>query len=762
MADGYDDAPSERAYPLSQAGPSQPRIATLNGNELGDYGSIHQGDQNVHIGQLNHVNNYACPPSWTGSHPRFDPHPDRPRTPCWTVPFGRNKDFVGRELILDRLLDLIPPNADEDDCQRTVISGLGGVGKTQIALEAAFRIRKKYPDCHVFWVPAINTTTFENAYREIGREMKIQAINNDKANIKLLVKAALNQSSDSWLLIIDNADDATLFGEATDVASLSYYLPFALKGSILFTTRNDEVSQRLDVRRENIIPLREMSQSEAMNMLQKGLPAHQMSDSQSLQNLLEFLSNLPLALKQASAYMTKTGIKISQYLEYCRSSDENLIKLLSKNFDDRARYETTHNPIATTWMISFRAISRDNPLAANYLQFMAFLAEKDIPRYLLPPARDELDALEAIGTLKAYGFINERECRDAYDMHRLVRLVIQNWMARSESELQTQITAVMQRLDVAIPWPFFENKDVWARYLPHAIIALKFQDYMYTLDPVLRSRILHKAARGLLFLGKILDAKQMNQQALDLQIKISGDEHPDTLAVIDTYIMIASYGDHTVEFAQISRKVLELRTIVLGAEHPGTLASMHILSKALYKQRYYKESEQMSRQALELQRKVLGAKYPNTLPSMYILSLVLYEQSYYKEAEQMSWQTLELHRKVLGAEHPEIPASMLIISMALHQQGYYNEAEQMARQALELYTKVLGAEHSDTLTSRKYVALYEQGQYREAECEDDQLTLVHGSTTIAPKRFRGYFHMARRTGSLFIWIGRGLREKSAK
>ncbi|OPB45523.1 hypothetical protein A0O28_0077330 [Trichoderma guizhouense] len=351
------------------------------------------------IEQFHHVtNNYTYPPPHIGSHPTFDPHRDRPRTPCWTVPFGRNKDFVGRETILGQLLDMIPPNADEDDCQRAVISGLGGIGKTQIALEAAFLVRNRYRDCHVFWVPAINITTFENGYREIGRELNIQIIENDKADIKLLVKAALSQISDSWLLIIDNADDASFFGETSEATSLRDYLPFNLKGSILFTTRNVEVSQKLDVRKENLVLLTEMSQSEATNMLQKGLSPHQMGDAQSLESLLEFLTNLPLAIKQASAYMIKTGMAISQYLEYCRSSDEHLINLLSKNFDDRARYETTQNPIATTWLISFTTISRDNPLAASYLKFVAFLAEKDIPKCLLPPTSDKLDEYEAISS----------------------------------------------------------------------------------------------------------------------------------------------------------------------------------------------------------------------------------------------------------------------------------------------------------------------------------------------------------------------------
>ncbi len=291
----------------------------------------------------------------------------------WTVPFGRNEGFVGRESILQRLLEMIPPGANEHDCQRTAIEGLGGIGKTQIALEAAFRVRERYPDCSVFWVPAMDVTSFENAYREIGRQLEVDGIDENKADVKSLVKTALDHESiGCWLLIVDNADDIDLLFKNT----LTDSLPFNQKGSILFTSRNHEAVVKLDIPVKNRISTKEMSRSEAIGLLQSNLEENQTRDTESTTVLLDFLADLPLAIKQASVYMSKTGMSTTKYLKHCQSSDETLIRLLSKDFEDRGRYNTIRNPVATTWFISFDHISRDKPLAATYLKFICFLAEK--------------------------------------------------------------------------------------------------------------------------------------------------------------------------------------------------------------------------------------------------------------------------------------------------------------------------------------------------------------------------------------------------
>ncbi|OWT42400.1 phosphorylase superfamily [Pochonia chlamydosporia 170] len=636
---------------------------------------------------------------------------DEPLVGHFLVPFGRNQTFVGRETILSKLLERICPGTNQDDCQRTAVEGLGGVGKTQIALEAVYRVRNVHPDCSIFWVPAVDANTFENAYRDIGKRMKIQGIDEDKADIKRLVKTALSDdSSGCWLLVVDNADDITLlFG----VTRLSDYLPFSRKGSILFTTRNHMTVVKLDIPKSGVLTLAEMSRTEATELLQTNLTSNQTSDIESNMELLDFLTDLPLAIKQASAYMAETGITTARYLHHYRSSDKNMITLLSRDFKDQGRYQTMRNPVATTWLISFDHVSRDKPLAARYLRFLCLLGEKDIPTSLLPPPESELDMDEAIGTLRAYAFITQREGQDSIDMHRLVRLAMQNWLGNEE--LKSSVTSAIQRLNQAFPFPEHENRDMWMRYLPHAQAALEFREHAE--GGKVDASLLYSVAESYSLLGRYQKAEQMHRQSLQVYETVLGKDHPDTLSSINSLANALKNLGKYEEAERMHRQTLQLRQKVLGKDHPRTLDSMNNLANVLRHLGKYEEAEQMHWQTLELRQKVLGKDHPDTLSSMDSLANVLRHLGEYEEAEQMHRQTLELREKVLGKDHPRTLDSMNNLANVLRHLGEYEEAEQMHWQTLELRQKVLGKDHPRTLDSMNNLALVldNLGKYEEAE-----------------------------------------------
>ncbi|KAK3940345.1 phosphorylase superfamily [Diplogelasinospora grovesii] len=660
----------------------------------------------------------------------------------WVVPFGRNRNFVGREQVLARLLAMVPPSADRDNCQWTALEGLGGVGKTQIALEAVFRVRDHHPDCSIFWVPAINVTSFENAYREIGRKLQVKDIDGDKADVKALVKCALSQeSAGSWLLVIDNADDRELLIDNAQAPLLRNYLPSSPKGSILFTTRNREVAVDLGIPGNCVITMAEMNRPEAIDLLRKDLKESQTRDTQSTGLLLDFLADLPLAIKQASAYMAKKQISAGQYLKLCQLSDKDSIDLLSRDFEDRSRYREVRNPVATTWLISFDHISRDDPLATEYLRFMCFIGEKDIPQSLLPQA-GTVNAANALGTLKAYAFITERGEDGLFDMHRLVRLAMRNLLKDKEAALAGTATSVIHRLvrlamrnvvkdnegtwartatfvirclAKVFPWPEFENRDIWMRYLPHVLIAI--QSRADCTDEKAKSDLLHNVGRSYSFAGKYQQAEPICREALYLSERAFGQEDPKTLKTISSLAFILTGLGMYNDAEEMYRRTVKLQEKVLGQEHPDTLNSMKYLAGVVYSLRRYNEAQKICVQTLKLQAKVLGPEHPETLKSLINLSIGLKELGRYQEAEEIHWRTLELQKKAWGQEHPSTLASMNNLANIYEKRKMRQHAAKLHRRTLTLQEKVLGPEHPNTLASIDDLAsIYrKQGGYKEAE-----------------------------------------------
>ncbi|KAH8645449.1 hypothetical protein BX600DRAFT_478139 [Xylariales sp. PMI_506] len=631
----------------------------------------------------------------------------------FVVPFGQNEEFVGREDILAELFKRIPPSTQKNNCQRTAIEGLGGIGKTQIALQAAFQVYEQYPDCSVYWVPVVSQITFENAYREIGNALHVPGMEDEKADVKSLVKAALERSKRCWLLIIDNADDSDLvFGDVGGFSAVEW-LPFSRNGSLLFTTRNHQVTARLGVSRTNTLQLQRMSDTEATEMLQKGLEPSQLRDTESTMALIHSLENLPLAIKQACAYMAENQtVSTADYLRYYRSSNEEQIHFLTRDFRDQNRYDGMANAIAKTWLISFENISKRNPLAIRFLKLTCLVAEEDIPISLFDEEKNERVMREAIATLIAYAFITQRQEQDWFDIHGLVRLVTRNGLGQKRQEY---VTAVTQRLARIYPWPEYSNRQTWIKYIPHAQAVLEIRKDCTDARALIR--LLTNVAESSHKLFRYSEAEEMYRQVVELKQKIYGSDHPGALGSMNDLAIILGHQRKYVEAEEMDRKTLELREKILGRDHPEILDSMNNLALVFKDQGKYVEAEEMIRKTLELKEKILGRDHPKILDSMSNLALVFKDQGKYVEAEEMIRKTLELMEKILGRDHPNTLISMYNLGLVLAEQRKYAEAEEILRQTLEQREKILGPEHPDTLVSMNNVGsvFQDQGKYVEAE-----------------------------------------------
>ncbi|KAL3472077.1 TPR-like protein [Aspergillus californicus] len=591
----------------------------------------------------------------------------------WMVPFARNPRFVGRQQEIDYLEQFV---IHATGPTKVAIHGLGGIGKTQIALELAYRTREKVPECSIFWIPCTSYESVQQAYVKIAEALGISDI--EPAKMKEQVKAHLSQNSaGEWLLIFDNADNMEMWTKGSATAPpLKDILPHSENGHVLFTSRNRKLAVR--VASPNVLCVPDVDQITAMKILersliQKGL----LLDKYTSTALLEQLAFLPLAINQAAAYINENKIVLSDYLSLLKERETDAAELLSEEFEDDGRYTEIQNPVLTTWMISFQQIQDLDKLAADYLSFIACINPRDIPQSILPPSTSAKRMIDALGLLSAYSFISEHACNSSFSIHQLVHLATRNWMRRTEV-FDHWIRRATQQLDDIFPNDDYNKQGLSRDYLPHALYLINSEEFQN-----IHYEYVGLSSRAKILLVKCLEVRQSNL----------GPEHSDTLASV-----------HHLDAEAMHRRALEGREKVLGLECRDTLTSGK-----------YKEAEAMHRGLLERREKALGPEHPDTLTSVSQLGSVLGQQGKYGEAEAMHRRAIESYEKTLKLEHPYILTIITNLGSVLERQGKYEEAEAMHRRALEGYEKSLGLEHPYTLISVSQLGSVLQGQGKGSE-----------------------------------------------
>ncbi|KAH8669304.1 hypothetical protein BGZ61DRAFT_116342 [Ilyonectria robusta] len=590
--------------------------------------------------------------------------------------------------------------------------------KSQLAIQYAHQIRQRALNTWVFWVHASTRGRFEEAYRSIADRLELPRRNDPDVNIFRLVSEWLRvEENGSWEMILDNADDVDVFFSTTQ-ERLASFLPQNCNGSIVVTSRNMDVAERLVGGWSNILTIPAMKTEEACQLLQEKLEVGY--DAGAATDLVRALDHMPLAITQAAAFINRRAPRMSipTYLNEFRGSNKKKASILNKDAGDLRRDESASNSIVTTWQITFEQIRRERPSAANLLSFMSFFNPQGIPESALQAyARDHKeDVLEDdLETLRGYLLVAVMADKEIFEMHALVQFCTQVWLS-SFSNIQRWKREFLKVISDQYPSGEYKNWPECKRLDPHIDKILK-EEPNSTEDVLRWARLLTNAGWYRWMKGIYEEAGEMNQLALETRERVLGREHPDTLMSVHILAGVLQYQGKYEEAEQMNRRALEGYEKVLGREHPDTLTSISNLALLLQYQGKYEEAEEMNRRALDAWEKVLGREHPDTLTSISNLALVLQYQGKYEEAEQMNRRALEGYEKVLGREHPDTLTSISNLVLVLQYHGKYEEAEQMNRRTLHAREKVLGREHPDTLTSVSNLAsvLRYQGKYKEAE-----------------------------------------------
>jgi tetratricopeptide (TPR) repeat protein len=632
------------------------------------------------------------------------------------VPYPRNRYFSGREGVLSQIHERLTQTSAVAMTQVQAISGLGGIGKTQTAVEYAYRYyydQRTYNT--VFWVKADTSANLATDFAGIADQLALPVAQSTQSEKIPAVQSWLTTHR-NWLLIFDNADIPDL---------LIDFLPTNPHGRVLITSRAS-IFDQLGIRNPLFLDILSLDESISFLLERTGYERTEANVAATTE-LNKELDGLPLALEQASSFIVQQKIDVPTYL---RAYKKKGLSQLEKAKAKTGRYPSS---VMKTWIINFEAVTTQNPAASALLEMSAFLAPDAIPYcmltsgkeylgellhlYIFSDANDDDDKLLAVNELLAllsqYSLIWWEPERQRYSIHRLVQSAMSSNLTKLAADRWIE-----RAIDIAVsayPGKEFEHWEVCTQLLPHWLkIVRQAQRTEYKAESL--GMLLNQAGSFLRDQGRYSEAEPLCKRALILRQQILGEYHLDVADSQNNLARLYYLQGRYNEAEPLYEKALALRKRILGEEHIDVANSLNNLALLYSTKGQYSESEPLYEQSLCLYKRILGEEHPNVAMGFNNLAGLYFKQSRYSKAELLYEQTLALYKRTLGEEHPDVASSLNNLANLYKEQGRYRKAEPLYEKALKLRKRSLGAEHPDVAISLNSLAtLYEkQGLYIEA------------------------------------------------
>jgi tetratricopeptide (TPR) repeat protein len=629
------------------------------------------------------------------------------RTRIFSVPLPQNKFFTGRGDILNALHTGF---ASGERIQ--ALNGLGGIGKTQTALEYAYRRRQDYQV--VLWASANSRESLITDFAAMATLLGLPEKDaQDQSEAVGAVKRWLENNS-SWLLILDNADEILMAQE---------FIPSSQTGHILLTSRAHNMGV---IAAGN--PLEKMTSTEGalfllrrLRKIEKDKSLDTAADESRAQaeSLSNAVDGLPLALDQAAAFIEEKPSTLMEYQALYQSERKELLKRRGKLAKD-------HPSVTATFSLAFKKVGDDNPAAADLLRLCAFLEADSIPEEIFsggakelgetlgPVAESPLGLSDAIEEAARFSLLRRHPEDRTLSLHQLAHAVLRDEM--DDGPRRVWAERAVRAVNEVFPDVEYSNWPSCDRLIRHAqALATLIDEYGFDFPEA--ARLLNQAGYYLNLRAQYAEAEPLLAQALDIRESALGAEHPDVAHSLNSLAWLYDDQGKYGEAEPLYVRALAIREKALGAEHPNVANSLNNLALLYRNQGKYAEAEPLYRRALAIYEKALGAEHPSVATSINNLALLSHNQGKYAEAEPLHRRALAIREKALGAEHLDVANSLNNLALLYHDQGKFADAEPLYVRALAIREKALGAEHPNVANSLNNLAgLYDKrGEYAEAE-----------------------------------------------
>jgi tetratricopeptide (TPR) repeat protein len=591
----------------------------------------------------------------------------------------RNPVFTGRDDLLTRLHHQLTAGGGRRSVAVVgqALYGLGGVGKTQLALEYAHRFAADYD--LIWWIAAENPLNIPAALTRLAPRLNIPPTDDQEALAAAVLDAL--RARERWLLVFDNAEQAD---------DLVPYQPAGGGGHILITSRNPAWRALAQAVQVDVL-----ERDEAVRLLLRRTHDH---DEASAAELAHALGDLPLALEQAAAYLEQNGMPVRSYLAAYQRRHQQLLA--------KGRALAYQGQVDTTWQLSIDELTRSDPAGVELLRLCAFLAPEAIPLDIFTPkvgllpealaaaaAADGEDGVEeAAGACYRYSLVARDDT--GIRVHRLVQAIV---LARlSTPDRQAYNVAVAKLLAATFPEEPDDPKR-WtccAQLLPH-VLAVADHAQAIGVAEATSAVLLRRAATYLWRRGEYEPARELLERTLTLAEAAYGTGHLEVAYVLNELgVVLRDLGDLPGARAAHQRE-LEITEAVLGPEDPDVAVALGNLGGVLHALGDLPGARAAHQRELDITQATLGPDHPDVAVALGNLGGVLQALGDLPGARAAHQRELEITEAALGPEHPNVAVALDNLGLAYRGLGDLPAARAAHERALAISQAALGPDHPE-------------------------------------------------------------------
>ncbi|MEU4893942.1 FxSxx-COOH system tetratricopeptide repeat protein [Streptomyces sp. NPDC044780] len=626
----------------------------------------------------------------------------------------RNNNFTGRQSLLDTLHQRLRSEGTAAVLPEA-LHGLGGVGKSQIALEYVHQHAADYDA--VWWIPAERPEQIRQALVQLADRLGLHAgMEANTAVPSVLDALRTGRPCRNWLLVFDNAEE---------LETVRPFFPAGGPGRILVTSRNAQWS-----RAARTVEVDVFEREESIELLRRRGPELPRDQAD---RVADALGDLPLAIEQAAAWLTETGMPVDEYLQVFEDERADVSTRRSELLAAGVPVDYPE-PVAAAWNMSLRRLAETHPGALQFLQMCSFFAPEPISRRLFSGVRgvslspelsgvlqDPIKLGHAIREINRYALIKINHRSNTIEMHRLVQAVLIGQMSPQQQADMRHSAHVLLAFgdpnEVSPPnWGRYadllshvrasramECDDKWVRQMVRNLVRFLYTwgDHQgaLTLGNQVRRKwvetlgedspetlaVSRTLGHVLTVLGHFEEARELNRRTLELQRATEGDDHENTLVSLGAVAVDARYqGDYARSVAlEKDRWTRTLR--LFGDEDPYAIAAANDYGVALRAAGDYARARELDEGARRTAGLVLGEDALLTILVEANLTIDVRESGDYLAARDMLEQTCDRARRVLPQNAPILVYALRNLAVARRKAGDHEGALDLSREVLERY-----------------------------------------------------------------------------